>query len=455
MEARNPVDTEDVRKLIEDLRRLGWYHSIQLPSGEVIEGIQTLPQLRHRLAQYPIPEDLSGKRVLDIGAWDGWFSFEMERRGARVLAIDNARRTRFLKARELLGSRVDYRIADICRAAAGDLGRFDVVLFFGVLYHLKHPMRALETVCELATDLVLVESYVTDDGSRPNAPPVMEFYETTELTGQFDNWVGPNTSCLLAMCRTAGFARVELRSVIAHRAHVACYRKWPRTVGAGTGGTAAPSLICVENSVSRDHEFSAAADDYVSFWVGSSESDLTPETVFPEIGGYGVRPSEVHRSSAEGWLVSCKLAPGLDAGWHTARVSVRESAFSNGVRIAVDLPVEKRRLPAGPRAEGLRIHSVTDGRTFAESLVRTGEDACISMWAAGLLDSVTTGRLSLRLDGTDLPATWVSAPLAGGLRQINALLPPGIPPGRVKVALALDGAESETVEVALIGEPLV
>ena len=84
-------------------------------------------------------------------------------------------------------------------------------MFLGVLYHLKHPMLALEKVCELATDMVCVESFVIDDGSDPAAKPVMEFYETTELCGQFDNWVGPNTACLLAMCRAAGFARVQSR----------------------------------------------------------------------------------------------------------------------------------------------------------------------------------------------------------------------------------------------------
>ncbi|MGO9262464.1 MAG: methyltransferase domain-containing protein [Bryobacteraceae bacterium] len=448
MEARNPIDTQDTRKLIEDLNRLGWYHSIQLPSGEVIEGIQTLQQLRHRIAQFPIPQDLTGKRVLDIGAWDGWFSFEMERRGARVLAIDNAKRTRFLKAREILGSQVDYQIADICRVTARDLGRFDIVLFFGVLYHLKHPMRALETVCDLSTDLALVESFVIDDGSQPNAPPVMEFYETTELLGQFDNWVGPNTSCLLAMCRTAGFARVELRSVIANRAHAMCYRKWPSVVSAAPP----PGLICVENSVSRDHNFSAAGDDYLSFWVRSAECELTAGNVFPEIGGYGVRPAEVHPSSDEGWLVSCKLPPGLNPGWHNARVRVRDSAFSNPVRMAVDLPVVERRQPHGPRAQGLRIHSVTDGRTFEESRVHAGDDACMSMWAAGLPEPAAPERVTLRLDGTDLPATWVSAADANGLRQINALLPPGIQPGQVKVALALDGAETATVDVELMGQ---
>jgi tRNA (mo5U34)-methyltransferase len=446
MEARNLTDTRDVRKLIEDLQRLGWYHSIELPSGEVIQGIQTLEQLRLRLAQFPLPHHLTGKRVLDIGAWDGWFSFEMERRGARVLAIDNARRTRFLKARELLRSQVDYRIADICRVTARDLGRFEIVLFFGVLYHLKHPLLALETVCDLSTDLALVESYVIDDGSHPDAPPFMEFYETTELTGQFDNWVGPNTSCLLAMCRTAGFARVELRSVISNRAHVACYRKWPTGEGSGPP----PAILCVENSVSRDHEFSAASDDYVSFWVRSAERDLNAGNVFPEIGGYGVRPSEVHPSSDEGWLVNCKLPPGLDPGWHHARLRVRDSAFSNTVRLAVDLPVAERRRSPAPPTESLRIHSVTDGRTWEISLVRSGDDACMSMWAAGLPESVTAARLSLRLDGTDLPATWVSPADSAGLRQINALLPPGIAPGKAKVALAIDGAETAAVDVELV-----
>ena len=448
MEARNPVDTADIRKLIQDLERLGWYHSIELPSGEVIQGIQTLPQLRRRIAQFPIPQDLTGKRVLDIGAWDGWFSFEMERRGAQVLAIDNARRTRFLKAREILGSKVDYQIADICRVTARDFGRFDIVLFFGVLYHLKHPLRALETVCDLATDMALVESYVTDDGSQPDAPPVMEFYETTEFLGQFDNWVGPNTSCLLAFCRTAGFARVALESVLAKRAHVTCYRRWPVEAGSAP----APALLCVENSVSRDHEFSAAADDYVSFWIRSAGRDLSAANVCPEIGGYGVRPSEVHRSSEDGWLVSCKLPPGLDPGWHSARLRLADSAFSNAVRIAVDVPRGERRWPGGPRAEGLRIHSVTDGRTFAESRIRTGDDACMSMWAAGLPEGVAVERVALRLDGTDLPATWVSPADPAGLCQVNALLPPGIPPGTAKVALALDGAETAAVEVELIGE---
>ena len=232
MRAGDPAVTEETRKRIAQLRSLGWYHSIELPNGEVIPGFQSLEQLRARLRQFPIPADLTGKRVLDIGAWDGWFSFEMEKRGASVVAVDAIRTEKLLIARDLLQSRVEYLVADVYDLRPADLGRFDVVLFLGVLYHLKHPLLALERVCALATDLVCVESYVTED---PGERPSMEFYETTELCGQFDNWVGLNAACLMAFCRTAGLARVSLESIIQNRAHVTCHRKWGAAEGTGPG----------------------------------------------------------------------------------------------------------------------------------------------------------------------------------------------------------------------------
>src|SRR6266850_1398409 len=73
----------------------GWWHSFELPDGTLIEGPNSLAGQKTRIGQFPIPEDLTGKRVLDIGAWDGWFSFEMERRGAEVVAIDNWDNPRF------------------------------------------------------------------------------------------------------------------------------------------------------------------------------------------------------------------------------------------------------------------------------------------------------------------------------------------------------------------------
>jgi tRNA (mo5U34)-methyltransferase len=447
MEARNEIYTRETRKQIGELSRLGWYHSIELPDGQVIPGLQSLDQLQRRLAQFPIPRDLTGKRVLDIGAWDGWFSFEMEKRGARVVALDSAEHTRFRVARDLLGSRVDYQIGDICRLRATDLGRFDIVLFFGVLYHLKHPLLALETVCDLTTDMAFVESFVTDDGHDTGAAPAMEFYETTELRGQFDNWVGPNCACLLAFCRTAGFARVHLESVLDRRAHVSCFRKWsPREAT-----QPAPYVTCVENSVSRDHSFSAWRDDYVSFWFKSREADLTVENVFPEIGGYGSRPVHVHPTGGDGWHANCKLPPGLDPGWYDALLRIRDSQISNPVRIAVDISEPERRLVRAGRISGeVQIHLVTDGRTWERRRVHTGVDACISLWVAGLPEQCDPGEVRVRLNGADLPAIYVSTHDREGLTQVNALLPAGVPPGPAAVALVFGGNESAPAEIELV-----
>ena len=91
------------------------------------------------------PADLRGKRVLDIGAWDGFYTFEMERRGAHVVALDLFRNEKFLLARDLVKSKAEYVVGDICRLSSKDLGRFDIVLFFGVLYHVKHPLWRWKT----------------------------------------------------------------------------------------------------------------------------------------------------------------------------------------------------------------------------------------------------------------------------------------------------------------------
>lgn len=447
MEARNAVYTSETQKQIGELNRLGWYHSIELPDGQVIQGLQTLEQLRLRLAQFPVPADLTGKRVLDIGAWDGWFSFEMEKRGAQVLAIDSAEHTQFRVARDLLGSKVDYQIADICRLSSKDIGRFDIVLFFGVLYHLKHPLLALETVCDLSTDMAFVESFVTDDGSDLSTPPVMEFYETTELRGQFDNWVGPNTACLLALCRTAGFVRVKLESVMNYRAHVSCFRKWADRPGVD----AAPYVTCVENSVSLDHAFSSRTDDYVSVWFKTQQEQLTCDEVCPQIGPYGTRPVIVHATGGDGWHANCKLPPGLDPGWYDARLRIRDSASSNAVRIAVDIPESERgNRSLGAQSSDVLIRLITDGRTWERYRVHVGLDACVSIWASGLPEECDRSHVRVRLNGTDLPAIFVSTPDAEGASQVNALLPAGLQPGSATIVLICDEMESPPVQVELI-----
>ena len=448
MKAGNPAFTDETRRQIERLQALGWYHSIELPTGEVIRGFQSVEQLRLRVRQFPIPEDLTGKRVLDIGAWDGWFTFEMERRGASVMAVDAVRSEKFLRARELLGSRAEYVVADVCDLRPADLGYFDIVLFLGVLYHVKHPVLALERVCALATDLVCVESYVTDDGSDPRLKPAMEFYETTELCGQFDNWVGPNTACLTAFCRAAGFVGVRLESVLDNRAHVTCRRRWDTPEGTGP----APYIVSVENSVSLDHSFSASRDDYVSVWFKAASPALGPDEVFAEIGGYAARPVQVHTSGGDGWHAICKLPPGIAAGWRDVRVRVPESAFSNTVRIGVDVSEEERRQRtlATPGSAEIRIEIVADGKTWERNQVRTRQDASISLWVRGIPESCRAADVLVRLGGDDLPCIFLSGPDPAGLRQVNALLPPGLAPGKVDVNLVVGENVTTPVGVEVV-----
>ncbi len=109
----------------------GWWHSFELPDGTGIDGVNTVESQTERLGCFPIPDDLRGKRVLDIGTWDGWFAFEMERRGAAVVAVDDWDNPRFREVHARLGSRVDYRIMDVYDLTPGSVGRFDIVLFMG------------------------------------------------------------------------------------------------------------------------------------------------------------------------------------------------------------------------------------------------------------------------------------------------------------------------------------
>src|SRR5688500_12377798 len=123
-----------------------WYHTIDLGGGVVTKGVDASPA---RLIQLGLPASLAGKTVLDVGAWDGFFSFEAERRGAaRVVAADHyswhgtgwGTKAGFELARAALGSRVEDLDVDVMDLSPERAGTFDVVFFLGVLYHLPNPL---------------------------------------------------------------------------------------------------------------------------------------------------------------------------------------------------------------------------------------------------------------------------------------------------------------------------
>ncbi len=223
---------QDLRARVAELR---WHHSIDLGQGIVTPGQDNSPR---KLARLRLPNSLKGRSVLDVGAWDGFFSFEAERRGARrVLATDSycwdgshdwGSKRGFELAREALGSKVEDMLIDVLDLSPERVGTFDLVLLLGVLYHMKHPLLALERVASVTADMLVLETAVDLLGVRQ---PALAFYPCDEMAGDHTNWCGPNPKAVVAMLETAGFRKVEIVSGVRprwFRLARAAYSKWKR-----------------------------------------------------------------------------------------------------------------------------------------------------------------------------------------------------------------------------------
>ncbi|MGH7226842.1 MAG: class I SAM-dependent methyltransferase, partial [Gemmataceae bacterium] len=225
-----------------------WWHSIDLGHGVVTRGRKTADCIRAELASFRLPE-LRGKSVLDIGAWDGVYSFEAERLGAdRVVALDyyawsldqvkmsaywteftkNGRtlpewhmlpgvwqpdtlpgKTGFDTAHRALDSKVEAVVGDFLTMDLDTLGTFDVVLFLGVLYHLRDPLGALQRVARLTRELAVIETAGIVVPGREDLA-LCEFYPSDELCKDPTNWWAPNAKALEGLCLAAGFGRAEV-----------------------------------------------------------------------------------------------------------------------------------------------------------------------------------------------------------------------------------------------------
>jgi tRNA (mo5U34)-methyltransferase len=330
---------EDYRRRVQQeaayLSSKGWYHTIELPGGEIIQGLHPIETLREKLNAFQIPPDLRGKTVLDIGAWTGWYSFELERRGARVTAMDCIAPEEFFQARRLLNSNVEHLTLDVDELSPQTAGTFDYVLFFGVLYHLRHPLLALEKVCSVTREAAFVESYVID-GANPapegsGIPNLLEFYETDELGGQLDNWYGPNTKCLLALCRSAGFARVRLEKMVAGRACVSCWRRWDPPPGQPSEPP--PTIQAAVNNRTHKPQFHHGKDEYVCCYFRASHGGLAKEQVFVEVDGYGVPSLFLKDFGDGGYQLNFRCPPWLEPGRHEVRLRTTDSHYSEPVHI--------------------------------------------------------------------------------------------------------------------------
>jgi tRNA (mo5U34)-methyltransferase len=194
---------------------LPWHHQIDFGNGLLAPGNTKLPVLRAQSRVYFGGGIVRGKTFLDVGCWDGFNSFEAARLGAsRVLATDHfawssacwGDRRGFELARSQLAPSVEVMDIDIPDLTEERVGRFDVVLFAGVLYHLRHPFAAIERIASLATEWLIVETHL-DAADVPR--PAMIFYPNAELANDPTNWWGPNPACVEAMLRDVGFDHVE------------------------------------------------------------------------------------------------------------------------------------------------------------------------------------------------------------------------------------------------------
>lgn len=211
-----------------------WFHNLHLP-----DGTETAPN--HQLGDFPafkwrciadaLPQDLSGWSALDVGCNAGFYSFELARRGAAVTAVDSNRhylRQAHWAARQYgLQEHIDFRhqqVYDLGR----DNGRYDLVLFLGVLYHLRYPLLGLDVVARKTRRLLCLQS-MTMPGRLERKPrdnlglnqrlrmlvpgwPKMAFIEK-RLADDPTNWWAPNHACVEAMLRSCGM------SVVARPAH--------------------------------------------------------------------------------------------------------------------------------------------------------------------------------------------------------------------------------------------
>ncbi len=218
--------TADIEKRVNELGP--WFHNI------VLHGVETAPA--HFLGDYPsakwrnfknsIPADLSGMSVLDVGCNGGFYSIEMKRRGAkRVLGIDHDEQylNQARYAAETLDLQIDFRRMSVYEVPG--LGeRFDLVLFMGVFYHLRHPLLALDLLRQhAARDWFVFQSMLRGSRSTPKIEADYPFWEIAQFdkpgfpkmhfvenkySGDETNWWIPNHACAQSVLRSAGF-RIE------------------------------------------------------------------------------------------------------------------------------------------------------------------------------------------------------------------------------------------------------
>jgi len=216
------TDLDEIRRRIAAHGH--WYHQIEVAPGILTPGDHASARALAHLDGLGLPADCSGLRVLDIGCRDGFFSFALERRGATVLGMDYAlpTSTGFSLASELVGSQVEYLVENVYDLSPEKHGQFDLVLFLGVLYHLRHPLLAIDRIRDVCRPgaRVFVETQLLDEhfvlangkavrlsrvSHELSNVPLLEFFPRRTLNNDPTSKWAPNLACLRRLLEEALF----------------------------------------------------------------------------------------------------------------------------------------------------------------------------------------------------------------------------------------------------------
>lgn len=230
--------------ILSEVKRLEpWFHRIDLGGGIYTKTESVMgepvdhPNGPWKTIQKYLPSDLTGKTLLDVGCNAGFYAFEAKRRGAaRVLGVDGQRQhvRQGLFVRKVLGLDVEFRRINVYELNPRTAGQFDITLALGLIYHLKHPILALENLYQVTKELLIIETAIMPPRQTPASfahsfgasrrvlHPLAYVENPPAAKEQVFNWFLPSVDALAALLRNAGFDEVEVVEVKDDRAIAVC-----------------------------------------------------------------------------------------------------------------------------------------------------------------------------------------------------------------------------------------
>src|SRR5665213_380860 len=212
-----PRTAAEIQAELKKLRPY-WYSPFDLGDGVVTGDRRKKKRFQRRMRLLEIPNDLRGKRALDIGSWDGYWALELERRGADVFCIDTwddpEQLAQFKFIKEHFGAKMQFKQLDVQDLDPSAAGLFDVVFCAGALYHLRYPLNALERIRSVTKELLILETVAMKPFFHESFPMMAFFPGDREACSSGRLW-GISGAATISWLReallSAGFKRVEVR----------------------------------------------------------------------------------------------------------------------------------------------------------------------------------------------------------------------------------------------------